>query len=105
MSSSQDNSGTANSPRAQGGTALEVRVCNARGLHARAAAKLVRMADTFDAVVVVAKDDAEVTATSILGLMMLGASMGSILRVSARGAEADRALHAIASLIQRGFDE
>jgi phosphocarrier protein HPr len=80
-------------------------VCNARGLHARAAAKLVRLADTFDAVVVVGKDDAQVTATSILGLMMLGAAMGSTLRLSARGQEAEQALAAIAALIQRGFDE
>jgi phosphocarrier protein HPr len=85
--------------------AVEVRVCNARGLHARAAAKLVRLADTFDAVVVVGKDEAEVTATSILGLMMLGAAMGSVLRVTAAGAEADQALAAVAGLIGRGFDE
>jgi phosphocarrier protein HPr len=84
---------------------VEVSVCNARGLHARAAAKLVRLADTFDAVVVVGKDDAQVTATSILGLMMLGAAMGSTLRLSARGQEAEQALAAIAALIQRGFDE
>lgn len=84
---------------------MEIRVCNARGLHARAAAKLVRLADTFDAVVVVGKDDAEVTATSILGLMMLGAAMGSTLRIQAKGSEAEKALVAIAGLIQRGFDE
>jgi phosphocarrier protein HPr len=87
------------------GVAVEVRVCNARGLHARAAAKLVRLADTFDAVVVVGKDDAEVTATSILGLMMLGAAKGATLRLSARGQEARQALAAVAELIQRGFDE
>jgi phosphocarrier protein len=85
--------------------AVEVRVCNARGLHARAAAKLVRLADTFDAVVVVGKDDAEVTATSILGLMMLGAAVGSTLRLSAKGPQARPALAAIAELVQRGFDE
>ncbi|HWL70544.1 MAG TPA: HPr family phosphocarrier protein [Geminicoccus sp.] len=89
----------------ESGLAVEVRVCNARGLHARAAAKLVRLADTFDAVVVVGKDDTEVTATSILGLMMLGAAQGATLRLSARGQEARQALTAIAELIQRGFDE
>ena len=87
------------------GIAVEVEVCNQRGLHARAAAKLVRLADTFDAVVVVCKDDAEVTATSILGLMMLGAAMGSTLRLRATGPDAESALKAIAGLIQRGFDE
>jgi phosphocarrier protein len=89
----------------ESGLAVEVRVCNARGLHARAAAKLVRLADTFDAVVMVGKDDTEVTATSILGLMMLGAAKGATLRLSARGQEASQALTAIAELIQRGFDE
>ncbi|WP_159709537.1 HPr family phosphocarrier protein [Geminicoccus flavidas] len=89
----------------ESGLAVQVRVCNARGLHARAAAKLVRLADTFDAVVVVGKDDAEVTATSILGLMMLGAAKGATLRLSARGQEAHQALAAIAELIGRGFDE
>jgi phosphocarrier protein len=85
--------------------AVEVEVCNQRGLHARAAAKVVRLADTFDAVVMVCKDEAQVTATSILGLMMLGASVGSTLRLSAKGPQAEVALKAIASLIQRGFDE
>lgn len=84
---------------------MEVLVCNQRGLHARAAAKLVRLADGFDALVMVGKDDAEVTATSILGLMMLGAGVGSTLRLRAEGPDATNALQAIASLIQRGFDE
>jgi phosphocarrier protein len=87
------------------GLAVEVLVCNQRGLHARAAAKLVRLASTFDAVVSVGKDDTSVTATSILGLMMLGAGVGSSLRLQADGREAEPALKAIAALIQRGFDE
>jgi phosphocarrier protein HPr len=85
--------------------AVEVLVCNQRGLHARAAAKLVRLANDFNAVVTVAKDEAKVTATSILGLMMLGASLGSCLRLEAEGQDADQALSAIAALIRRGFDE
>ena len=85
--------------------AVMVTVCNTKGLHARAAAKLVRLADTFDATVLVGKDDQDVKATSILGLMMLGASIGSTLRLSATGPDAASALAAVRDLVQRGFDE
>ena len=88
-----------------GSPPVEVTVCNAKGLHARAAAKLVRLADGFDAVVMVGKDEAEVAATSILGLMMLGAALGSTLRLKASGPQADLALSEVKNLIERGFDE
>ena len=70
--------------------ATEVRICNQKGLHARAAAKLVRLAEQYDAAVEVTKDDATVTATSILGLMMLGASIGTRLTLSASLPVAER---------------
>lgn len=76
-----------------------------RGLHARAAAKFVRLAETFDAEVVVERDGAAVPATSILGLMMLAASRGSSLAMAARGADAETALQALVTLVERGFDE
>lgn len=78
---------------------------NKLGLHARAAARFVRLAERFDAQVRVAKDDIEVAGTSILGLMMLTAATGSMLRLSATGPEAAAALEALADLVARGFDE
>jgi phosphocarrier protein len=82
-----------------------VKVVNKLGLHARAAARFVRLAERFDAQVRVAKDDIEVAGTSILGLMMLTAATGSMLRLSATGPEAAAALEALADLVARGFDE
>ena len=80
-------------------------VVNSRGLHARAAAKFVRLAATFDAEVMVERDGAQVPATSILGLMMLGACRGAELTMVADGAEAEVALAALVALVARGFDE
>jgi phosphocarrier protein HPr len=85
--------------------AREVRVVNRLGLHARAAARFVKLAERFDAHVRVAKDELEVAGTSILGLMMLTAATGSVLRLSATGPEAAAALEALADLVARGFDE
>jgi phosphocarrier protein len=82
-----------------------VKVVNKLGLHARAAARFVRLAERFDAQVRVAKDDIEVAGTSILGLMMLTAATGSMLRLSATGPQAAAALEALADLVARGFDE
>ncbi len=80
-------------------------VVNERGLHARAAARFVRLAERFDAEVMVTKDDTTVPGTSILGLMMLAAAPGSELRLTARGAQAQEAIAALAALVRRGFDE
>ena len=83
----------------------EVRIVNRRGLHARAAAKFVREAERFDAELRVSREDMEVVGTSILGLMMLAASHGSALRITARGSQAAEALAALVDLVDRGFDE
>jgi phosphocarrier protein HPr len=85
--------------------AREVTVVNRLGLHARAAARFVKLAERFDAQVRVAKDELEVAGTSILGLMMLTAATGSVLRLTATGPEAAAALEALADLVARGFDE
>jgi phosphocarrier protein len=90
---------------AGGPVQARVRIVNVRGLHARAAAKFVKLADTFDARVEVTKDDMTVTGTSILGLMMLAAATGSVLEMRAVGAEASQAIEALAALVARGFDE
>lgn len=82
-----------------------VRIVNARGLHARAAARLARLAGTFEAEITVARDDLAVPATSILGLMMLAAAPGTEIDVAARGPDAEAALSAVVDLVRRGFDE
>lgn len=82
-----------------------VRIVNARGLHARAAARLARLAGTFEAEITVARDDLVVPATSILGLMMLAAAPGTEIDVAARGPDAEAALSAVVDLVRRGFDE
>ena len=78
---------------------------NKRGLHARAAAKLVTMAERFGAAVEVCKDGQDVSARSIMGLMMLGAGLGSTVELRAEGWDAKEAMDAIAGLIESGFDE
>jgi phosphocarrier protein len=83
----------------------EVGIINRRGLHARAAAKLVTLAERFSAAVDVAKDGQSVSARSIMGLMMLGAGPGSTVLLSAEGFDAKEALDAIAALIEAGFHE
>ena len=80
-------------------------ISNKRGLHARAAAKLVTTAEQFGAEVDVAKDGQTVSARSIMGLMMLGAGQGSKVVVSAEGWDAKEAIDAVASLIESGFHE
>lgn len=78
---------------------------NSRGLHARAAGKFVRTAGRFDADIWVMRADVVVSADSILGLMMLAAAPGCTIEVWARGPEAEAALSALGTLVERGFDE
>lgn len=77
-------------------------VGNVRGIHARAAAKVVKLAATFDARVTVTKDGETVGADSILGLLMLAATPGTKLDLAATGREAQKALEAMVSLLSRG---
>ncbi|HEX7967314.1 MAG TPA: HPr family phosphocarrier protein [Stellaceae bacterium] len=82
-----------------------VTICNKRGLHARAAARFVKLAWQFDAEVMVAKNGAAVSGRSIMGLMMLAAGPGTAIELRATGREAERAITALADLISGGFDE
>lgn len=83
-----------------------VLITNKRGLHARASAKFVTLASTQPVEVAVEKDGAgSVTGTSIMGLMMLAAGPGTTVVVSAKGAEAQQALDAIAELVASKFNE
>lgn len=80
-------------------------ICNKRGLHARAAAKFVTLAERFGASVDVVKDGQNVSARSIMGLMMLGAGQGSKIELRAEGWDAKEALDALSNLVEAGFDE
>ena len=82
-----------------------VTVVNRRGLHARAAAKLVECARKFEAAVTVARDGNAVSALSIMGLMTLGASPGVTLDLRAKGRDASAALDAVAALFAAKFNE
>ncbi|MDM9621151.1 phosphate ABC transporter permease [Rhizobium sp. AC44/96] len=83
----------------------EILIINKRGLHARASAKFVQTVETFDAAITVSKDGMTVGGTSIMGLMMLAASPGSSVVVSASGNQAAQALEALDELIQNKFGE
>jgi phosphocarrier protein HPr len=84
---------------------VTVLIRNKRGLHARASARFVTLASTFDAVVTVAKDGSSVVGTSIMGLMMLAAAPGDSVEMSAAGVQADEALAALAALVEGKFGE
>jgi phosphocarrier protein HPr len=77
---------------ADGRYSSDITIVNRRGLHARAAARFVACAERFDAEITVTKDQTTVEATSIMGLMMLAASTGSSIRVSAAALAALKAL-------------
>ncbi len=83
----------------------EVLIKNRKGLHARASAKFVRCAELFVAEVQVTKDDTTVGGTSIMGLMMLGASIGTTLKLEAEGTDAVEALAALTALVDDLFGE
>ena len=82
-----------------------VTIVNRRGLHARAAAKFVTMAERFGATIDVSRDGQTVSARSIMGLMLLGAGIGSQVDLQADGWDAKEALEALAGLIEAGFNE
>ena len=83
----------------------EFAIVNQRGLHARASAKFVQTVNAFDASVTVGKDGTTVGGTSIMGLMMLAASPGCCITVSATGAQAAEVMQALEALIADKFGE
>ena len=82
-----------------------VEIVNKRGLHARASAKFVKLAATFDAEVRVSRDGQTVDARSIMGLMMLAAAPGCCIDIVAEGEQAGEAVDALAGLVAARFDE
>ncbi|WP_417449933.1 HPr family phosphocarrier protein [Kordiimonas sp.] len=82
-----------------------VGIVNQRGLHARASARFATEAGRYEANIAVAKDGMEVMATSIMGLMMLGAAKGDEIVISAGGEEAFAAVEALSALVCNRFGE
>ncbi|QNT71131.1 HPr family phosphocarrier protein [Defluviicoccus vanus] len=80
-------------------------IANRRGLHARAAAKFVKLASGFDAEITVSKRGQTVSGRSILGLMMLAAGPGTEIEIAAVGREAEDAIESLGSIIEARFDE
>ena len=82
-----------------------VEIVNKKGLHARASAKFVKLAATFEAEVRVSKDGHTVDARSIMGLMMLAAAIGCSIEIEAEGQQAAEAVDALAGLVAARFEE
>lgn len=87
------------------GLSRRVTIPNRRGLHARAAAKFVKLCEGFDAEVTVSRDGQSVGGRSIMGLMMLAAGQDSTIEISAEGPEAEAALDMLQALVEAGFHE
>jgi phosphocarrier protein len=82
-----------------------VTIRNRKGLHARASAKFVKLAESFDAHITVSREGHEVGGTSIMGLMMLAAGPGATLHLKAQGPQGPEALQALIALVEGGFEE
>ncbi len=86
-------------------TSRDVTIVNQLGMHARAAAKFVHLAARFSSHVRVARDAREMDGKSIMGLLLLAAARGSVVRISAEGADEQDAVTALAGLVETGFGE
>lgn len=84
---------------------LAVTIVNKRGLHARASSKFVKLAAQFESDITVEHGGMVVPATSLMGLLTLGAGRGKKVIITCIGNDADAASHALSDLICRGFDE
>ena len=82
-----------------------VQITNKRGLHARAAAKFVKLVEQHKADVRVLKDDMDVCGSSIMGLLMLSASMNTAIKIAVKGDNAKGVLDDLVALVERRFDE
>jgi len=92
-------------PEFAGALSREMHIVNRKGLHARATAKFVQCVDRFDAEIKVSRCGETVGGDSIMGILTLGAGLGSTITVFASGAEAHAALVALAELVSNRFGE
>lgn len=86
-------------------TARQLLIVNKKGLHARATAKFVQLVETLDCEVTVTRSGETVGGTSIMGILTLGAGIGTTITVTARGPGAEHGLKAIAALVANRFGE
>ncbi len=82
-----------------------LKIINQKGLHARASAKFVEVAEEFDATAHVTKDGMSASGDSIMGLLMLAASMGTTIHVETSGSDADALATALEALVADKFGE
>jgi phosphocarrier protein HPr len=82
-----------------------VQILNRNGLHARPAAEIVKAASKFKSDITIVRDELEVNGKSIMGVMMLAAEFGSMLRVKATGPDEEQAVDALATLVANKFGE
>jgi len=83
----------------------EAKIVNKLGIHARPAAEIVKMAGKFKSNITIVRDDLEVNAKSIMGVMMLAAEHGAVITLRAVGDDADAALDALCAVIANKFGE
>ena len=83
----------------------EATIVNLEGLHARPAARIVRLASSFDSDIEICKDGVGVNGKSIIGVMMLAAECGSSITIRASGPDTEKATAALAALVADGFGE
>lgn len=84
---------------------ISLSIINVKGLHARASAKLVEVVEAYDAQAEVSKDGMSASGDSIMGLLMLAASKGSIIEIETTGADADALADALTALVADKFGE
>ena len=82
-----------------------VKIQNLKGLHARATSTFVKLADSFKSEIKVTKQDLTVNGKSIMGLLMLGAPLGEMIKISATGTDAKEAIEALVKLVNKKFGE
>ena len=89
----------------EGALTREIEIVNRKGLHARATAKFVQCVEAYDAIVTVTRNDETVGGTSIMGILTLGAGIGTKVLVTAEGPQARDVIDAITALIANRFGE
>jgi phosphocarrier protein HPr len=83
----------------------EAKIVNKLGIHARPAAEIVKTAGKFKSNITIVRDDLEVNAKSIMGVMMLAAERGAVITLRATGDDAEAALDALSAVIANKFGE
>jgi len=86
-------------------TRQEIEIINKLGLHARAAAKLSHLANTFSSNIFLIYNNEKVNAKSLLGILTLAASIGNSITITAEGKDEEKAVHQIVKLFKNKFDE